>query len=355
MGARPNFVKLAPLVRAAHRAYTSLSWVHTAQHSDARMSEDLWRDLVLPEPDVIVRHERPGPRRAERMAARLLGPVAELRPSLVVVVGDVDSTVAGALVAQRLNVPVAHVEAGLRAGDRRMPEERNRRRVDRLSTWLHVPEPSGVRHLVTEGLAGSRVHLAGNVTADALLHAWPRARRRRAASSRGLRRGTYGVVTLHRQENVDVPARLARFVDALLEVAEGVPLVFPVHPRTARALGAGLRRRLAKGDVRLVPPLGYLEFLGLVGASALAITDSGGLPVEASLLGIPCVTARARYEHQLTLTHGTNRLAGTDPRRLAAVARLALDAPRTPRPRPPEWDGHAAERIVARWKRARGG
>jgi UDP-N-acetylglucosamine 2-epimerase (non-hydrolysing) len=351
VGARPNFVKLAPLLSAAYAAGQEMAWVHTAQHEDVQLTKALWRDLVLPEPDAVVRHEKPGARRAERMAARLLEPLAEIRPSLVVVVGDVDSTVAGALAARRLGVPVAHVEAGLRSGDRRMPEERNRVRVDRLSHWLHVPEPSGVRHLVTEGFAGARVHLAGNVTADALKAVGGGAK---AVRPRPYAWKTYGVVTLHRPVNVDAPARFARYLDALVEVAEGLPLVFPAHPRTAKHLKVGVRRKLSRADVHVSRPLGYLEFLGLVEASALVITDSGGLPVEASLLEVPCVTARSRYEHELTLTHGTNRLAGSDPRRLAAVAREALDAPRAPRARPPEWDGNAATRIVSRWKRRPG-
>ena len=350
VGARPNFVKLAPLIAAAARRGRRLAWIHTGQHEDARLTRALWRDLRLPAPAEITTHERPGPKRAERMARRLLAPLAALRPALVAVVGDVDSTVAGALAAKRLRLPLAHVEAGLRCGDRRMPEERNRVRVDRLSDLLHASEPSAARALRDEGFPRAAIHLAGNVMADALAGARERLRFPKREGLWRLRGTPFGVITLHRAANVDDVRRLVPMLGALTTVAHEVPLVLPVHPRTEKWMGEN-RRELRKQGLRLVSPLGYLEFLGLVAQARVVLTDSGGLPLECSLLGVPCITLRSRYEHTLTLTHGTNRLAGADPRRIPGVVRAALAAPRTPRPLPPAWDGHAAERIVARWER----
>ncbi|MFM8979848.1 MAG: UDP-N-acetyl glucosamine 2-epimerase [Planctomycetia bacterium] len=355
-GTRPNLVKLAPLVAAAAAAGRVLRWVHTGQHVDPAMARALWRELGLPAPAAVLEHVPPGPRRAERMAAALVPVLAALEPALVVVVGDVDSTVAGALAARRLQLPLAHVEAGLRSGERGLPEERNRRRVDRLAGLLHASEPSAVAHLRREGAAAARIPLAGNVVADALAAV----RRTLPARPRGvggpLVPGGYGVVTLHRAAAVDTPARLARTVAVLCRLARDLPWVFPVHPRTARALGAPARRALARAGVRQVAPLGHRDFLALLRDAAVVVTDSGGVPVEASLLGVPCVTLRARYEHRLTLTHGTNRLCGADARRLPAAVARALARPaggaRRPRPRPDAWDGRAAGRIVAHWLRA---
>jgi UDP-N-acetylglucosamine 2-epimerase (non-hydrolysing) len=280
------------------------------------------------------------------MARALREPLARLRPSLVVVMGDTDSTVAGALVGRDLGVPLAHVEAGLRSFERDHPEERNRVRVDRLSARLHAPEASAVRHLRAEGFAASRVHLAGNVMADALRRA--RARIGRAPRPRGLPRSAYLLATLHRQSNVDDPSRLRRLLDALLEGAGDLPVVLPVHPRTAKSAGLGGRGRM-RGLLAL-PPLPYLSFLALLSGARAVVTDSGGVQVEASLLGVPCVTARRRTEHELTLTHGTNRIAGSDPRRLPAAVRAALAEDPRPRAFPLAWDGRASERIVRDWR-----
>lgn len=351
-GARPNFVKLAPLVAAARAAGRRLRWVHTGQHASPALARALWRELGLPAPVTALAHVPPGPRRAERMAAALVPVLAGLDPSLVVVVGDVDSTVAGALAARRLGLPLAHVEAGLRSGERGLPEERNRRRVDRLAQLLHASEPSAVAHLRREGVPAARIHLAGNVVADALAHVRPALPSRVRGVGPGLVPGGYGVVTLHRAAAVDVPSRLARTVQALCRLAGQRPWVFPVHPRTARALGRPARRALQKAGVRLVAPLGHRDFLALLRDAAVVVTDSGGVPVEASLLGVPCVTLRARYEHRLTLTHGTNRLCGADARRLPAAVAAALAQVPARRRRAPAWDGQAARRIVARWVRA---
>jgi UDP-N-acetylglucosamine 2-epimerase (non-hydrolysing) len=347
VGARPNFVKLAPLLRAARGR---LRWIHTGQHESPALAQRLWRELGLPAPAASLAHVTPGPRRAERMAEPLLEPLARLAPRLVVVVGDVDSTVAGALAATRLGIPLAHVEAGLRTHERGLPEERNRKRVDRLSDLLHTSEPSATAELRREGVPPWRIHEAGNVMADALAWALPRAPLQPAPVARAYSRDGYGVVTLHRAGNVDDRKRLYRFVSALVRLAQDMPLVFPVHPRTARLVPAFMRRKLPRVGLHMVEPFGYLEMLATLAHALLVVTDSGGLPVEASLLDLPCVTLRARYEHRLTLTHGTNVLAGGDPRRLRRAVDLALVRLPTREPRPRAWDGRASERCVERWE-----
>jgi UDP-N-acetylglucosamine 2-epimerase (non-hydrolysing) len=287
------------------------------------------------------------------MAARLGPALLRLAPSLVVVLGDVDSTVAGALAARRCGIPLAHVEAGLRCRDPRMPEERNRVLVDALADRLHVPERSGLDHLAREGVPRRRIRLEGNVMADALAWARPRLDAGPRRRIRGLARGPYVVATLHRQANVDEAGRLEAWTRAFAAAAREIPVVLPLHPRTRRRLGTAAVRTLERRGVCVSPPLGYLDFLALVRRARAVVTDSGGLQVETSLLGVPCVTLRRRTEHVLTLTHGTNRLASDEPRRLGAALRAALEAPAGPRRRrlPRVWDGHAAERIVAGWLR----
>lgn len=347
MGARPNFVKLAPLLRAARGR---LRWIHTGQHESPALAQRLWRELGLTAPAASLAHVPPGPRRAERMAQHLLEPLARLAPKLVVVVGDVDSTVAGALAAKRLGIPLAHVEAGLRTHERGLPEERNRKRVDRLSDLLHTSEPSATAALRREGVPAWRIHEAGNVMADALDWALPRLPDRLPRAVRGIPYNGYALVTLHRAANVDDENRLRRLVDALLVLALDQPLVFPVHPRTARRVPAFMRRSLPRMGLHMIEPLSYLDMLATLRLAMFVVTDSGGVPVEASLLDVPCVTVRARYEHQLTLTHGTNVLSGADPRRLAAAVSRALDREPSGDLRPPAWDGRAAERCVDRWE-----
>jgi UDP-N-acetylglucosamine 2-epimerase (non-hydrolysing) len=347
-GARPNFVKLAPLVAAARAAGRELPWVHTGQHADAAMARDLWEDLRLPEPVATLGVRPPGARRAERMAKDLVPVLGALRPSMVAVIGDVDSTVAGALAARTLGIRLAHVEAGLRSFERGLPEERNRVRVDALSDRLHCPEPAAAALLLREGRARAEVRMDGNVLADALLAARARIDAAGTHEAMGLAAGSYVVVTLHRQATVDDPARLARWMESLRAAARERPVVFPVHPRTRRALP---RRPRAPG-LRLVDPMPWTAFLGLVAHAAAVVTDSGGLQVETSLLAVPCWTARARTEHGLTLTHGTNRLLGADPRRVPRALADSARVPAAPAPRRPRaWDGRAASRIVADWLR----
>ncbi|HUP41800.1 MAG TPA: UDP-N-acetylglucosamine 2-epimerase (non-hydrolyzing) [Thermoanaerobaculia bacterium] len=353
-GCRPNFVKLGPLMRELrrHDAIRPLL-VHTGQHYDHRMSGVFFRDLALPAPDVHLEvgsgsHAVQTARVMERMETALL----EHLPDLVLLVGDVNSTVAAALTAVKLGIPVAHVEAGLRSFDREMPEEVNRVLTDAISDLLFATEPSAVENLRREGIADGKVHFVGNVMVDALLASLPEISRSNALERFGLRSRGYAVLTLHRPDNVEDPEAARRIVAAVAELARRLPVVFPVHPRTrARFEAIGLWAELEDAPGILpTGPLGYLDFLRLVQEAALVLTDSGGLQEESTVLGVPCVTLRESTERPVTVAEGTNRLAGRDPRRILAAADEALGAGREARREParvPElWDGRAAERIV---------
>lgn len=344
-GARPNFVKIAPLVAAFEARGAEAPVVHTGQHYDERMSRLFFDELSIPRPRVNLEagsgsHARQTAAVLERFEPVLL---AE-RPDLVVVVGDVNSTAACALVAVKLGFPVAHVEAGLRSFDRTMPEEVNRVVTDAISDLLYCSEQSGMRNLADEGVAPWRCRLVGNVMIDSLLRHRDRARAVGAAKALGLP-AEYGVVTLHRPANVDDPAHARRAVDAILRAARRVPLVFPLHPRSRQAFAAhGLAESLERG-VRLTEPLGYLEFLSLLDGARVVLTDSGGVQEETTVLGVPCVTMRDGTERPATVTDGTNRVTGADPDAVDAAVRDAL-AGAFPRRRPELWDGRAAERIA---------
>lgn len=336
VGARPNFVKLAPLIRAARAARQRLAWVHTGQHRATAMSAAMIRDLGLPAPVASLRTGAPGPRRLANLTRRVEGVLVERRPDAVIVVGDVDSSRAAARAASALRIPLAHVEAGLRSFDARMPEERNRIAIDARSDFLYVSERVGRENLAAEGIRGRRVAVCGNVMADAL-----RSVRDRLAPQRT--GGAYVVATLHRQANVDDVRMLERWLDALRRVARDIPVVLPMHPRTRRRLAdAGV----SVDGIEVVAPLPYLAFLGLVAHADAVLTDSGGLQVEAALLRVPCLTLRRSTEHQLTLEVGANRLV-SDPRRLPRALDAALGAGPWRGRRPRVWDGRAAERIVA--------
>lgn len=347
-GARPNFVKLAPLVAAARAVGRDLPWVHTGQHFDPALSGEMAGDLGLP-PPVASLDIGAGTQavQAARILERFEPVLAAHRPDVVVVVGDVTSTLASALGASMAGVAVAHVEAGLRSFDASMPEERNRVLVDHLAARLYVTEPSGVANLAREGVRGRRVRLVGNPMIDALRRARPALAGRGAAAAGAL------VVTLHRPSNVDDPARLRRWVAALAGLAALRPVLFPVHPRTRARLQRGrLATRLARAGVTLTPPLGYLDFLGHVAGAAVVLTDSGGLQEEAAFLGVPCLTLRTTTERPLTLRGGMNRLVGDAPEALRPAVERVLRRP----PRRVEvgrlWDGHASDRIVADLARA---
>jgi UDP-N-acetylglucosamine 2-epimerase (non-hydrolysing) len=336
-------VKLAPRVRAARAAGWDLPWVHTGQHVDPALADDFVRDLSLTPPaERLSVGLGPPARQAARVVERLGAVLARRRPDAVVVVGDVTSTLAAAVAATLAGVPVAHVEAGLRSFDWSMPEERNRVLVDRASERCYVTEPSGVRNLRAEGVPAARIRLVGNPMVDALRQAAPR------VAARTPRREGAVVVTLHRPSNVDDPARLRAWCDALGRVARRAPVVFPVHPRTRARLSAlGLARRLARSGVETTPPLGYLDFLALVARARVVCTDSGGLQEEASFLGVPCLTLRTTTERPLTVERGSNRVVGDDPEEMPRHVDAALSARRRKPWRGRLVDGRASERIVA--------
>jgi UDP-N-acetylglucosamine 2-epimerase (non-hydrolysing) len=324
--------------------------IHTGQHYDETMAGRFFQDLNLPSPDVSldVGSGSHGYQTGEVMK-RLEPILSELRPHVVVVVGDVNSTLAAALTAVKLEIPVAHVEAGLRSFDRSMPEEINRLLTDAIADYLFVTEESGRENLLREGVDAGRIRMVGNVMIDSLEQSRAVWERSDILARLGLARGAYGVVTLHRPANVDDPARLRGLVKALEEVGRRLPLVFPVHPRTRQRLetmDAGITSPAA-GSIRYVTPLGYLDFIGLLAGSRLALTDSGGLQEETTALGVPCLTLREQTERPITVTHGTNRIVGTSPERIVSEAFRALDEPVRSVSRPPLWDGRAAQRIVA--------
>ncbi len=350
VGARPNFMKMAPLM-AAFRGGTDpfdTTLVHTGQHYDAGMSDIFFRQLGMPAPDVQL-GIGPGTQGAQtgRMMAALETVVNERRPELVVVVGDVNSTLAAALVAAKAGVPVAHVEAGLRSFDRRMPEEINRIVTDALATYLFATEEDGVANLRREGIEDDRIFLVGNVMIDTLRALVPQIRERRMAAEMGLAPGGYGVVTLHRPSNVDDEGMLERWVSVLERIGSDLPLVFPAHPRTAaRLASAGLDGRLAGSGVKVVEPLPYVEFISLVADSRLVLTDSGGIQEETTVLGVPCLTLRDSTERPVTVRLGTNQLVGVEPEAAIAAAEGVLSGPPASHSVPPLWDGRAAERIA---------
>jgi len=350
VGTRPNLVKMAALLRAQRRrgVFAPLL-VHTGQHRHPAMAERLFAELELPLPDIALVGGGNGQgSEVGRMVAELERALAGLRPDVVVVVGDVNSTAAGALAAVSLGIPVAHVEAGLRSFDNTMPEERNRVVVDAVSDILFASEASGVANLMREGRPAAAVHHVGNVMIDALVRFRPQARTRNPAAALGVEQ-PYGVLTLHRPSNVDRPETLGALLNAIGEAARRLPIVFPVHPRTRNRLDAcGLGRML--GDLRglhVVEPQGYFDMLALLERAHVVLTDSGGVQEESTYLGVPCLTLRDTTERPATVSDGTNRIVGTQPERVLAQIERVLDGDR-PLPRcPPLWDGRAAERVAA--------
>jgi len=350
VGTRPNLVKMAGVLtaqRARPEVFAPLL-VHTGQHRDPLMSDRFLRELELPEPDVALPGETvTGTPSIEEMQAALTATFRDLRPDLVVVVGDVNSTAAGALAARSLDLPLAHVEAGLRSFDDTMPEERNRILVDQLSDLLFTSEQSGVDNLRREGRPHDAIHLVGNVMIDALVRFRGRAAERRPAADIGIT-SRYALLTLHRPANVDDAAALAPLLEALGEVSRQLPVVFPVHPRTRdRMQSARLLARLADfPDLHAVPPFGYLDMLALMRDAHLVLTDSGGVQEETTFLGVPCLTLRANTERPATVDCGTNRVVGRQPERVLSGVERILAGDRPAPACPPLWDGHAAERIT---------
>jgi len=342
-GARPNFVKVKPVADALAQRDVEVVLVHTGQHYDPLLSDTFFAELGLRPPD----HELgvgSGTHAAQTAGVMTaFEPLLDqLAPDVVVVVGDVNSTLAAALVTAKAGVALAHVEAGLRSYDWSMPEEVNRVVVDRLADHLFAPSDDAVAHLRAEGIAEERIHLVGNVMVDTLLANLDRAQARSVLDDLSLTPHEYGLVTLHRPANVDDDAVRAALVGALGEVARDLPLVLPAHPRTrARLDGAALPPGL-----RVVEPVGYLDSLALQAGARLVLTDSGGVQEETTMLGVPCLTLRDQTERPITVTEGTNTVVGRDPERIVAQARRVLREGVTAR-HPALWDGRAAERIAA--------
>jgi UDP-N-acetylglucosamine 2-epimerase (non-hydrolysing) len=347
--ARPNFMKVAPLFHALHgQPWCKLRMVHTGQHYDANMSDAFFRDLRLPSPDL---HLGVGSGSHAAQTAGVMLAYEEAcsadRPDLIVVVGDVNSTIACTLVGSKLWIPVAHLEAGLRSRDRRMPEEINRLVTDTLADILWTPSPDGDENLAGEGVPAEKITRVGNIMIDS----YELMRERIDASDErrrlGLEGREYGVVTLHRPSNVDARAPLTALVAQLTGIAARLPLVFPVHPRTRKNLEAfGLWPRLANAPgMQVVDPLGYVDFMNLVCGARLTITDSGGVQEETTYLGIPCLTLRTTTERPITITEGTNRLVTAD--ELASTVDEILAGCGHHGRKPALWDGHAAARVAA--------
>jgi UDP-N-acetylglucosamine 2-epimerase (non-hydrolysing) len=353
-GARPNFMKIAPIVRAL-RAHKRLDFriIHTGQHYDREMNEVFFEELGIPQPDTFM---AAGGGSHSQQTAKIMVAFEELcqtdRPDAVLVVGDVNSTLACSIVAKKLNIPVAHVEAGLRSGDMTMPEEINRLVTDSIADFFFVTEPSGVAHLKREGKEDSAIHYVGHVMVDNLLY---QAKKLAITDTSGFETsafkakyvadgGGYGVVTLHRPSNVDSAEMMARIGEALKQIAVELPLIFPVHPRTRGNLekfGIDLGPR-----VTLVRPQAYMAFLDLWKDARVVLTDSGGLQEETTALGVPCITIRENTERPVTVEEGSNVLAGTDPACIIAEVRKVLRGEGKRGRRPYLWDGKAAERIV---------
>ena len=354
--ARPNFMKIAPLYHAlAAESWCTPRIVHTGQHYDANMSDSFFADLGMPKPHVHLgvgsgsHAEQTGRVMIEYEKACLAS-----RPAWIVVVGDVNSTLAGALVGAKLLIPVAHLEAGLRSGDRAMPEEINRIATDAIADVLWTPSADGNEHHAREGVAAEKVELVGNIMLDSFELLAPKIRAAGVAAKLGLTPQQYGVVTLHRPSNVDDQAQLGLIIDKLVGVAAKLPLVFPVHPRTRQRLkDFGLMSRLeATPAIKLTEPLSYIEFMSVVVDCRFALTDSGGVQEETSYLGIPCLTLRENTERPITVTLGTNRLVKAAT--VDADVQRVLNSPARTKCAIPLWDGRTAERVVASLKRRAG-
>ncbi len=345
VGARPNFMKVAPLTAALTRRGHESRLVHTGQHYDDNMSAAFFRDLRLPEPDHYLGVGSGSHAQMTAAVMTAFEPILiEEKPDVVVVVGDVNSTVACTLVATKMHVPVAHVEAGLRSRDRTMPEEINRLVTDAVADLLLTPSPDADENLRAEGVPAERIHFVGNIMIDALAARFQNAPPTDVIARLGLEDGKFGVVTLHRPSNVDDPATLQGIVDALVELSAELPLVFPCHPRTRSRLQID---PAGAPQLHLTEPLGYFDFSTLVKGSRLVLTDSGGLQEETTWHGIPCVTIRENTERPITITAGSNVLAGNDPRKILELARAALQRGEREEFGVPElWDGRTADRIV---------
>ncbi len=352
VGARPNLMKAAAVLEAMKEdARFDTRLVHTGQHYDDEMSKIFFQELGLPQPDVYLGVGAYSPlQQIGRILLALETFLLEWQPELVVVVGDVNSTLAGALAANKLSIPLAHVEAGLRSFDRSMPEELNRILTDQLADFLFTPSRDADMNLQREGIPPERIYFVGNVMVDTLLRFCALAQQRQPWQEYGFEPKSYAVLTLHRPSNVDDPALLGQMVELLEGLSERLPVIFPLHPRTRKRLAeTGLMERLeGLKRVMITPPLGYLAFIGLMSEARVVLTDSGGIQEETTVLGVPCLTLRENTERPITIAAGTNRLAGTVPATILSVLDEVLRATGASKAAIPElWDGQAARRIVA--------
>jgi UDP-N-acetylglucosamine 2-epimerase (non-hydrolysing) len=348
VGARPNFVKIAPIMAELQEyPYLTTTLVHTGQHYDAQMSDSFFANLEIPRPDVNLKVQSSGAITQIADIMTRLEPVIEgIRPDVVLVVGDVNSTVAAALTAVKLGRPVAHVEAGLRSFDRGMPEEINRILTDAISDLLFTTEPAANENLAREGISTAKVHFVGNVMIDTLFRYREMAAQSDVLTRLGLVPGRYAALTLHRPSNVDDEGTLAVLLGAVARIQAEIPIVFPVHPRTRRRLEAVASLLPPMPALRLVDPLPYLDFLQLTANARCVLTDSGGIQEETTALGVPCLTLRQNTERPVTVTKGTNRVIGTDEETIYRSWREVATG-QWPRGELPElWDGKAAGRIV---------
>ena len=350
VGARPNFMKIAPIVREMKRRENDFQplIVHTGQHYDAAMSDSFFADLSIPKPDY---HLEIGSASHAVQTAKIMTafePVVEQeKPDWVLVVGDVNSTIACALVCSKLGVKVAHVEAGLRSGDLTMPEEINRLLTDRISDLLLTPSPDGDENLLKEGIAPEKIKFVGNVMIDSLFYSLKLAENSTIRKDLSLDGKDYAVLTLHRPSNVDEKETFAELLDALVEIGEKIPVIFPAHPRTKSNIEKfGFTKKIQNSNIKFIEPLGYLDFLRLYSGAKLVLTDSGGLQEETTALGIPCLTLRENTERPITIEMGTNILVGTNRAKITNTAFEVLNQKQSQSAKiPPLWDGKTAERI----------
>lgn len=364
VGARPNFMKIAPIMRAFSQPESVLSarLLHTGQHYDAAMKHAFFDQLHIPQPDIDLEVGSGSHAQQTAEIMKRFEPVLDAdTPAAVLVVGDVNSTIACALVAVKKGIPVIHVEAGLRSGDRQMPEEINRILTDQLSDLLFTTEADAEDNLAREGIARDKVHFAGNVMIDTLLynleHAVPAVDTLAQAGMGEVPEG-FGLVTLHRPSNVDDPVVLERLLRVLGEISRRTPLLFPIHPRTAGCIkDAGLSDLLGSFAIKTLPPQGYLEMLGLMREARVVLTDSGGIQEETTALGVPCITLRENTERPITVEQGTNTIVGTDADRILAAYSAVMSGEGKAGRVPELWDGNAAQRIVEvinKWVAGRG-
>lgn len=350
VGARPNFMKIAPIIRAV-TSQPSIEHllVHTGQHYDEKMSKSFFKDLGIPKPDVNLEvGSGSHARQTAEIMMRFEPVLLKYQPDLMIVVGDVNSTLACSVVASKLRVAVAHVEAGLRSLDRDMPEEINRLVTDAITDIFFTTSPDADQNLIKEGIAKNRIFFVGNVMIDTLLHNLNKASQSKILQNLDLKARRYALLTMHRPSNVDDPQILERLAGALTTINQDIPVVFPMHPRTRRNLKHPALKNLSDqlSRLKLIEPLGYLDFLSLMKNAKFVLTDSGGIQEETTVLGIPCLTLRENTERPITVTQGTNVLVGSDPKKILSEAKKIVAGRLKKGRRPKYWDGKSAQRIV---------